>query len=80
MIILELEKGFDKLRSSGVHSLLAEWKQKKNILGMNIKVQSPKGEYEGRAINISKFGQLVIELPDSNRVHIPTGTVTLIKK
>lgn len=79
-IILEVERLFDNIRSHGVHSILAEWKQKKNILGMNIKVQSPEGEYQGRAINISPFGQLVIELPDSNKVLISTGTVTLLKK
>ena len=79
-IILEVERSFNNLRLHGVHFLLAEWRQKKNILGMDIEVQSPEGVYQGRAIDISPFGQLVIELPNSNKVHIPTGTITLSKR
>lgn len=78
-IIQQIEDCFRILKSYGPQPLLSEWKKKDNILGMNIIVQSPEGEYQGKAVDISPYGQLVLEISESDKVIIPTGTVTFLK-
>jgi len=76
-IISHLESSFEILRAQGPQVLLDEWKQHDNILGMNVIVQSPDREYRGKAADISQYGQLILEISDSDIVTIPTGTVIL---
>ncbi len=81
-IILQIENSFEILSTFGSQCLLNEWKQKDNILGMDVIVQSPEGKYQGRAVDISPYGQLVLEIPDSVKTIISNGTIILprIKK
>ncbi|UCG90124.1 MAG: biotin--[acetyl-CoA-carboxylase] ligase [Candidatus Heimdallarchaeota archaeon] len=78
-IINQIEDSFEILRSYGALALLNEWKQKDNILGMNVIVQSPEGEYHGKAVDISPNGQLVLEISESKKVNITTGTVIIAR-
>ncbi len=74
-IIHQLEDSFECLRLSGSQSILKEWKEKDNIIGMKVIVQTPEGEYQGKVVDISPNGQLVLENSGSNIVNLSTGTV-----
>lgn len=76
-IICQIDGLFETLRSDGVQPLLNKWKQKDNILGMDVIVRSPEGEYRGKAVDISPYGQLVLEMPNSEKAVISNGTVIL---
>ncbi len=78
-IILQIEDSFESLRMYGAQRLLTEWKKSDNILGMNVVVQSPEGKYQGKAVDISPYGQLVLETPDFERIVVSNGTVILPK-
>ncbi len=78
-IILEIEYSFENLRMYGTLSLLADWKKRDNILGMSIVVQSPEGKFQGKAVDISPYGQLILETPDFEKIVISNGTIILPK-
>ncbi|MFX1285271.1 MAG: biotin--[acetyl-CoA-carboxylase] ligase [Promethearchaeota archaeon] len=78
-IIFQIENSFETLNIYGAQPICNEWKQKDNILGMDIIVQGPECKYQGRAVDISPYGQLILEIPDSDKVKISNGTVYLLR-
>ncbi|MFX0123035.1 MAG: biotin--[acetyl-CoA-carboxylase] ligase [Candidatus Hodarchaeota archaeon] len=76
-IIRQIEDSFESLRLYGAKSILEEWKEKDNIIGMNVIVQNPEGKYQGKVVDISQRGHLVLEISDSNRIELFTGTVSI---
>lgn len=76
-IIHQIEELFECLRLNGSQSILEEWKEKDNIIGMRVIVQNPEGDYQGKVIDISPHGQLVLEISESKIVTLPTGTVLI---
>lgn len=79
-IIHQIEESFETLRSDGAQPLLKEWKQVDNILGMNLTIQTLEKVYQGKAIDISPYGQLILEVKDVGKVTISSGTVILPTK
>ena len=76
-IINQIEDLFECLRVDGPHSILEEWRKTNNIIGMKVIVQTPRGDYQGRVIDISQDAQLVLENSSSKLIKIPTGTVLI---
>ena len=76
-IISQIEGLFKSLRFDGSHSILEKWRKNDNIIGMRVSVQTPKGDYQGRVIDISQDAQLVLENSRSKLIKIPTGTVLI---
>jgi BirA family biotin operon repressor/biotin-[acetyl-CoA-carboxylase] ligase len=74
-IIHQFEDFFECLRLSGSQSILEEWKEKDNIIGMKVIVQTLEREYQGKVVDISPNGQLVLENSGFNIVNLSTGTV-----
>lgn len=79
-IIHQIENSFERLKLDGSQSILEEWKNRDNIIGMNVVVQSPEMDYQGKVADISSNGQLVLEISDSKRVNLLTGTVIIRKE
>jgi BirA family biotin operon repressor/biotin-[acetyl-CoA-carboxylase] ligase len=79
-IIQHIEESFEKLRSNGVRAILEAWKQNDNILGMDIVVQDSNREYYGKAVDISPYGQLILETSELNRIKISNGRIIRFKK
>lgn len=58
-------------------SIVEEWSSKIETIGKNIEVNSNGVLIRGKAIEVTKQGDLIIELPDNKRKKITAGEVTL---
>ncbi|NHJ02741.1 MAG: biotin--[acetyl-CoA-carboxylase] ligase [Candidatus Heimdallarchaeota archaeon] len=75
-IILKIEEMCKMIDEQGIKSLLDKWRSRNNILGMKVKVQTPEKQYTGIAFNITKYGQLILEIGEK-KVTISSGTLSL---
>ncbi len=78
-IILNIERRFDILQSKGVTSIIDEWKNHSNILGMDVIITNKDGVFRGKAREISSFGQLILKNSTEEQITISTGTVSFIE-
>ncbi|MFW9905747.1 MAG: biotin--[acetyl-CoA-carboxylase] ligase [Candidatus Thorarchaeota archaeon] len=76
-IICQIEILFECLRINGSQSILEEWKKKDNIIGMKVTVQTPEGDYQGKVVDISQHGQLILENSKSELIKISSGRVLI---
>lgn len=70
-----LEAWFRDLETTGPVRLLASYKQRCATLGQHVTATVADGPVEGRAIDITPEGALVVELPDGTRVEVTSGEV-----
>ena len=76
-IIKQIENKLDIMREGGELKILSEWKKWDNILGLNVKILSNNIEYQGIAKDISKNGQLLLELKDGRTIKFSSGHLVL---
>lgn len=77
-IINQIEKQFEILKSKGVITIIEEWKQHPNILGMDVIITNKDEKVRGKVIDISRFGQLILNTQNNEEMTFSTGTVTLL--
>jgi len=71
----ELYKAF--VEEGSIRHFLDEYKRKSAVLGKEIRVISKKEEIIGRAVDISREGQLVVKLADGSVREIMSGEVSV---
>jgi len=76
-IIKQIEYRLNMIREGGEIKILSEWKKWDNILGLNVKIISNNIEYHGIAKDISKNGQLLLELEDGRIIKFSSGHLVL---
>ena len=76
-IIGQIEELFECLRLNGSQSILKKWRERDNVIGMRVIVQTPEGEYQGIVIDITQDGHLILENDMSIQIRIPVGTVLI---
>jgi BirA family biotin operon repressor/biotin-[acetyl-CoA-carboxylase] ligase len=76
-IIKQLEYRLNIIREGGELKILSEWKKWDNILEQNVKIISNNREYHGIARDISKDGQLILELEDGRTITFSSGHLIL---
>ncbi len=76
-IINQIKIKLDIMREGGELKILSEWKKWDNILGLNVKILSNNIEYQGIAKDISKNGQLLLELKDGRTIKFSSGHLVL---
>lgn len=74
-VIQKIEQKFELIRDQGAQAIISAWKNENNILGMNVIVETLETRYQGKAIDISINGHLILETLDGNRVTLSNGTV-----
>ncbi|MHA1214926.1 MAG: biotin--[acetyl-CoA-carboxylase] ligase [Candidatus Hodarchaeales archaeon] len=78
-IIFEIEGCIKTLKQSGKKSILNEWKKMDNILGMQVKVETSEKTFVGKAIDLTKYGELIINTEDNKLHTFSSGILSLIK-
>jgi len=76
-IIKQFESRLEIMNEGGEMKILSEWKKWDNILGSNVKIISNNIEYHGIAKDISKNGQLILELKDGRTIKFSSGHLVL---
>src|SRR5207253_37158 len=76
-IALELERLTETIVQGRYTDLLAEWKKYSVTLGRTIKATTGATTIEGRAIDLSSTGGLIVEKADGERVTLHAGEVTI---
>ncbi|MCK4849434.1 MAG: hypothetical protein KAT16_10425, partial [Candidatus Heimdallarchaeota archaeon] len=76
-IIKQIEYRLNIMREGRELKILSEWKKWDNILGLNVKILSNNIEYQGIAKDISKNGQLLLELKDGRTIKFSSGHLVL---
>ncbi len=75
-----LEAWFRDLEATGPVGLLAFYRQSCATLGQDVTATVAAGPVEGRAVDISSAGALVIESEDGTRVEVTSGEVHSIRR
>ncbi len=57
----EIEKKYEELEKGNSQELLDEWRKSSTTIGKLVKVKTPKGILQGKAINIDEDGALLLE-------------------
>ncbi len=61
------------MQEGGELEILSEWKKWDNILGLDVRLISNNIEYQGIAKDISRNGQLLLELKDGRTIKFSSG-------
>ena len=76
-IIKKIENELTLMKEGGELKILSDWKKWDNILGLDVKMISNNIEYHGIAKDISKNGQLLLELKDGRTIKFSSGHLVL---
>ncbi len=76
-IIFKIEEMCKIMNERGVTPLLENWRSRDNILGMKVKVQTPETEVIGIARDITKYGQLILEIENQEKISISSGSLSI---
>lgn len=74
-----LEAWFRDLETTGPVRLLASYKQRCATLGQDVTATVADGPVEGRAVDVSPAGALVVERSDGGRVEVTSGEVHALR-
>lgn len=77
-IINSLERGFNNMARGEEGDILLEWKKWDNILGRKITITSNNIEFEGIAKDLTKYGQIILELDDGREISFASGNLSLL--
>jgi BirA family biotin operon repressor/biotin-[acetyl-CoA-carboxylase] ligase len=72
-ILVHIENELDKIYTNKEMEILSEWKKWDNILGLDVRLISNNIEYQGIAKDISRNGQLLLELKDGRTIKFSSG-------
>lgn len=75
-----LEAWFRDLEATGPVQLLASYRQRCATLGQDVIATVADGPVEGRALDITPEGALVVELPDGHRAQVTSGEVHTVRR
>lgn len=76
-----LEAWFRDLETTGPVKLLASYKQRCATLGEDVTATVAEGPVQGKAVDISPEGALILEMPDgSTRVQVMSGEVHSVRR
>lgn len=75
-----LESWFRDLEATGPVRLLASYRQRCATLGQDVTATVVDGPVQGRAVDLTDEGALVIELPDGTRVEVTSGEVHTVRR
>ena len=75
-----LEAWFRDLDTTGPVRLLASYRQRCATLGAEVTATVADGPVEGRALDVTDEGALVLELPDRSRVEVTSGEVRTVRR
>ncbi|MFS1663564.1 biotin--[acetyl-CoA-carboxylase] ligase [Streptococcus sp. zg-JUN1979] len=73
-LIVEIWRLFFK---TPYHDLLKVYKDKSLVLGRTVSFHQNKKDYQGKAIDITPFGSLVVQLDDHNITYLSSGEISL---
>jgi len=76
-LLLEMEHLYHELQTEGFARIREEWLSYTQLIGRWVKVTSLKGELEGKVVDISADGALILALADGTRQTIVAGDVSL---
>lgn len=76
-VLKQIENNLIRLQNNEEGKILSEWKKWDNIIGLNVKIVSNNIEYFGVAKDISKNGQLLLELQDGRTIKFSAGHLVL---
>ncbi len=77
MIIKNIENELKRTKDNQEMKILSEWKKWDNILGLDVRIISNNIEYQGIAKDISRNGQLLLELKDGRTIKFSSGHLIL---
>jgi BirA family biotin operon repressor/biotin-[acetyl-CoA-carboxylase] ligase len=72
-ILSHIENELDKIYANREMEILSEWKKWDNILGLDVRLISNDIEYQGIAKDISRNGQLLLELKNGRTKKFSSG-------
>lgn len=75
-----LEAWFRDLESTGPVRLLATYRQRCATLGEDVTATVAAGPVQGRAVDVSPEGALVVEVADGSRVEVTSGEVRSVRR
>lgn len=75
-----LEAWFRDLERTGPVRLLATYRQRCATLGQDVTATVAEGGIEGRAVDVSPEGALVVERADGTRVQVTSGEVHTVRR
>ncbi len=82
VLLAALSTAFDR-RATQVEedpaALIAEWKARLITLGQRVRLATPSGHVEGKAVDVTSTGELVLALPGGERRAFAAGDVTTVR-
>lgn len=78
-LLMRLESGYTQLASGGFSSVRNSWIKYSETLGSQVRVETVHGTVEGRAINISSEGALILELSTGETKTVWSGDVIILR-
>jgi len=77
LFLKKLENYYDFLRQGDYLGLLEKWKKISCTLGRWIRVTAPSERWEGKAVDVTPGGALILQLADGTTKEITAGDVSL---
>ncbi|MHA1973779.1 MAG: biotin--[acetyl-CoA-carboxylase] ligase [Candidatus Hodarchaeales archaeon] len=77
-IILEIEHYIVALKQDGKSRILSKWKKMDNILGKQVQIKTSKKIFTGEAINLTKYGEIVIKTKDNKLHTFSSGILSIL--
>ncbi len=76
-ILFELEKIYSKIKNNSIEDILSRWKEYSVTIGRKVKIFGKDGGFTGRAIDITRAGELVVRCEDGTVKTVLSGEVSL---
>lgn len=70
---------YEQLAADDPEELVATWRDRLITIGQHVRVAAPDGTFEGRAVDVSPSGELIIDLGDFRRA-FSAGDVTVVRR
>ncbi len=66
------------LRDGGDSRILAEWKERSQIVGQNVRIRSFEEEIVGKVVDVDSYGALMIETEDDKKKRVIAGDLETV--
>jgi BirA family transcriptional regulator, biotin operon repressor / biotin---[acetyl-CoA-carboxylase] ligase len=74
-----LDRSYGQLVSGGPRSVMGEWRRRSATLGRRVRVVLGADDVEGRAVDVTREGHLVVEIPGGQRRTFAVGDVVHLR-
>lgn len=78
-ILIEMDRWYNALLSSGKKQIIKEWLNLSSTIGRTVRVTVGNTVFTGIAGNIDDEGMLILKLPDNSLKKISAGDVTILR-